>query len=257
MLLSLAAPPLAILLPNPLPPSTPPSAQAASKYPFASLRKSLRLLTDDSAEAPEAENDISFVYPGYAPISVRLVQCVAQKGGVLSNPADKAAEAPDGGAQSTVSGQVQAHPIVGWKGFDDVVATIPGETFDIVPRGQKGQGPKGVPTTSVGGLGERLHTYSFALGLTNALYYQVSSREQDTTAMIFFLGGCTYTELAALRWVARQHRGEFRHLQASELPLTICQGRKFLIATTGMISGASLIESIAGTKRSVAGEAGI
>ncbi|OBZ78910.1 Vacuolar protein sorting-associated protein 33A [Grifola frondosa] len=31
-------------------------------------------------------------------------------------------------------GTVQAHPIVGWKGFEDVIASIPGETVDIMQR---------------------------------------------------------------------------------------------------------------------------
>ena len=90
----------------------------------------------------ELENDISYVYSGYAPISVRLVQCVAQKGGVLSNPAlDKANKPTEGeladGATDVRSGstKVQAHPIVGWKGFEDVLANIPGETVDFIPKG--------------------------------------------------------------------------------------------------------------------------
>lgn len=66
---------------------------------------------------------------------------------MLSNPAaapgaekDKPTAAPaDGEAAAAArkvgpagAGQVQAHPIVGWKGFDDVVASLPGETVDIV-----------------------------------------------------------------------------------------------------------------------------
>lgn len=138
MLLSLATPSLAVLLPNPLPPSTP-SAVAAHKYPFTSLRKSLRLLIDDSPEAlDEVENDISYVYSGYAPISIRLVQCVAQKGGVISNPAEKekssnAANAAADENKPTL-GKVQAHPIVGWKGFEDVVSLIPGKTVEVVQK---------------------------------------------------------------------------------------------------------------------------
>lgn len=135
MLLSLATPPLAVLQPNPLPPSL---VGSVPKYPFVSLRKSLRLLIDDNPEAiDEVENDISFVYSGYAPLSVRLVQCVAQKGGVLSNPAEKEKASPQGADSDGKSsvGKFQAHPIVGWKGFEDVLAAIPGETVDIVQRG--------------------------------------------------------------------------------------------------------------------------
>jgi len=148
LLLSLSAPSLGILLPNPLPPST-----AALKYPFASLRKSLRLLIDDNPEAlDEVENDIGFVYSGYAPISIRLVQCVAQKGGVISNPAEKEKtgnEASNSGEQRLTFGKVQAHPIVGWKGFEDVVATIPGQTVEIIQKPSNKVTPSG-PLAAVG-----------------------------------------------------------------------------------------------------------
>lgn len=213
LLLSLAAPPLAILLPSPLPASTPP-AVTSLKYPFASLRKSLRLLIDDSPEAlDEVENDISFVYSGYAPISIRLIQCVAQKGGVLSNPAEKEKSTNDAPAQENLSvGKVQAHPIVGWKGFEDVMAAIPGETVEILQTHHE-DGVSGLPTPS--------STTAF--------------REQTTTSVVFFLGGCTHTEIAALRWVARQNRG-----------------RNFLIATTGIISGRGLVDGIAFVDRPAA-----
>ena len=153
MLLSLASPPLAILLPNPLPSSSP-SLAAAAKYPFPSLRKSLRLLIDDNVDSlDEIQNDISFVYSGYAPISIRLVQCVAQKGGVLSNPAaDKdrgANEDADRAGGASAAGKVQAHPIVGWKGFEDVLASIPGETFDITQNAAGGD--PALPTMSFSG----------------------------------------------------------------------------------------------------------
>ncbi|KAH9837352.1 Sec1-like protein, partial [Rhodofomes roseus] len=138
LLLSLSAPPLSILLPNPLPPSAQTTA-AATKYPYAALRKSLRLLIEDPDNVDDLENDISYVYSGYSPISVRLVQCVAQKGGVLSNPAadrEKKAKADVDGSRlkGMPSQKVQAHPIVGWKGFEDVVASIPGGTVDIVQK---------------------------------------------------------------------------------------------------------------------------
>lgn len=116
----------------------------ASKYPFVALRKSLRLLIDDSPEAlEELENDISYVYSGYAPISARLVQCVAQKGGVLSNPAEKEKSGNEdpglkGKGKIQETAKAQAHPIIGWKGFEDVMAILPGETFDIIPKINKG-----------------------------------------------------------------------------------------------------------------------
>lgn len=133
-----------------MPPNTPASI-AVSKYPYAALRKSLRLLIDDNPEAlDEVENDISYVYSGYAPISIRLVQCIAQKGGVLSNPAerDKSGSEITSGTQKA-SNKVHAHPIVGWKGFEDVIDAIPGETIDIV-LDQPGRGASsGVPVANI------------------------------------------------------------------------------------------------------------
>ncbi|KAI0660674.1 Sec1-like protein [Cubamyces menziesii] len=219
LLLSLSAPPLAILLPNPLPPNAPPSI-ADSKYPYNNLRKSLRLLIEDPDPLEELENDISYVYSGYAPISVRLVQCVAQKGGVLSNPAvdKKSAGGEDGSKRPSTTPMVQAHPIVGWKGFEDVVASIPGETVDIVQKLPIGQDGSPMPPVS-----------SLML-----------PRERASTTVVFFLGGVTYTEIAALRWVSRQNKG-----------------RNFLIATTGIISGNGMIDSVAGINATASKEAGL
>lgn len=139
--------PLAILLPSPLPPNT---IVNASRYPYVTLRKSLRLLIDDSPEAlEEVENDISYVYSGYAPISIRLVQCIAQKGGILSNPAgkDKYGVESDSGHVKT-SFKVPAHPILGWKGFEDIVDGIPGETIDVAFNPLEGAS-SGMPSTGL------------------------------------------------------------------------------------------------------------
>ncbi|KAH7886208.1 Sec1-like protein [Phlebopus sp. FC_14] len=207
LLLSLSAPPLSILQQNPIPAS---SSSPATKLPFTAVRKSLRLLIDDNPEAlEELENDISYVYSGYAPISVRLVQCVAQKNGVMSNPAEKAS-VDDADRKGKNAKKLFAHPIVGWKGFEDVLSTIPGKTFDIVPKVPAGLESSALSVSSLFGAQE----------------------QTTTTTVVFFLGGCTYTEIAALRWVSRQNRG-----------------RKFLIATTGIVSGASLMKSIAGDGR--------
>lgn len=181
---------------------------ALVKYPFASLRKSLRLLIDDNPEAlDELENDISYVYSGYAPISARLVQCVAQKGGVLSNPAEREKSANDdssgkGKAKSHGTGQVQAHPIVGWKGFEDVMTTLPGETFDIVQNATKGSE---LMAPSIASLCE----YPLMSEILYTQFILVRPTEKTTTTVVFFLGGCTYTEIAALRWIGRQNRGNF------------------------------------------------
>ena len=78
---------------------------------------------------------------------------MAQKGGVLSNPAgekDKKIATEDAAAGRTrdaAAPKVQAHPIVGWKGFEDVVGAIPGESVDVVQKAA-GSHDAGVPSVS-------------------------------------------------------------------------------------------------------------
>ncbi|WWD20164.1 hypothetical protein CI109_104640 [Kwoniella shandongensis] len=162
-----------------------------SPQPFPSLRKALRLIVDDINDA--APNDISYVYSGYAPLSIRLVQCVTQKNVILSGTGSGEEDEP--GKQKVLP---KAHPIVGWKGFEDVLGSIPGATVDVRQRGEEARREPA----------------------------NVLSDDRTMTTVVFFLGGCTYTEIAALRWMSKQTKG-----------------RRFLIATTGIINGNSLVES--------------
>ena len=84
--------------------------------------------------------------------------------------------------------------------------------------------------------------------------------------MVFFLGGVTYTEIAALRWVSRQNKGtaifcsllsRFDHLVSPPFVVRGLIGRNFLIATTGIISGNGMIDSIAGINATASKEAGL
>ena len=57
---------------------------------------------------------------------------------ISSNPAkskESATEEDGKKGKGTFLGQAQAHPIVGLKGFEDVVDSIPGRTFDIAQKG--------------------------------------------------------------------------------------------------------------------------
>ena len=101
----------------------------STPHPFASLRKALRLVVDDTDD--NKPNDISYVYSGYAPLSIRLVQCVTQKNAVLSGSATSLPEANGNGSEGKGRELPRAHPIVGWRGFEDVLGAIPGATVDV------------------------------------------------------------------------------------------------------------------------------
>ncbi|KAJ2907058.1 hypothetical protein MKZ38_008626 [Zalerion maritima] len=176
------------------------SVATGTKTNYTYLRKQLRLIVDEVNE--QDPNDISYVYSGYAPLSVRLVQCVLQKRQLLSitHGNGVAAAASSGGTQ-------------GWRGFDEAVKHARGQTFDEVQKGED-QAVKARALLSGGG--------------------------DKKTVFIVFVGGITFTEIAALRFIAKQEEGR----------------RNLVICTTSIISGnkmmAAAIEKDSFTRDSAA-----
>lgn len=164
-------------------------AQAGSKTNYGYLRKNLRLVIEEVSE--KDPNDISYVYSGFAPLSVRLVQCVLQKSYMVSLIKGGTPAASLNTANTTSPG---------WLGFEDVVKSARGATFSIVQKGDD----KAV----------RARQTLSGNSATKAVY-------------VFFLGGITFTEIAALRFIAAQ-----------EAPR-----RKIIICTTSIISGDRMMEA--------------
>ncbi|KAF9299383.1 hypothetical protein BGZ74_008935 [Mortierella antarctica] len=162
--------------------------QVTTKNTYSLVRRSLSLIVDEVNE--HAPNDISYVYSGYAPLSVRLVQCVVQRG------KDGARPGPGAGSGGKGSGVAGGN---GWKGFEDVLRMLPGRTFDETQRVDDGQ-----PRSSKRANG------------------------QPKISLVFFLGGCTFTEISATRFLASQEGGQ----------------RDFVICTTQILNGNTLVDSI-------------
>jgi hypothetical protein len=163
-------------VPSPLPKGS------VAPPPFPPIRKAFRLLSDTTEASP---TDISFVYSGYAPLSVRLVQCVAQKGSVLASAADG----------TKTQERTAAHPIVGWKGFEDGLKSIPGATVDDIQKGDASD----IKSC-------QCFPYCDVL-ILNSGFAATLPRDRTSTTLVFFLGGCTFTEISAIRWMATQTRG--------------------------------------------------
>uniref|UniRef100_A0A8C5LQK2 VPS33A core subunit of CORVET and HOPS complexes n=1 Tax=Leptobrachium leishanense TaxID=445787 RepID=A0A8C5LQK2_9ANUR len=136
--------------------------QTSSRNNYPTIRKTLRLWMDDVNE--QNPNDISYVYSGYAPLSVRLAQ-------VLVRP--------------------------GWRSIEEVLKILPGPQFE-----------------------ER---QSLPAGL-------VKKRQQgeNKVMLVFFLGGVTFAEIAALRFLSQLEDG----------------GTEYIIATTKLINGTTWIKSL-------------
>eukprot|EP00299_Pterocystis_sp_00344_P011353 c5279_g1_i1.p1 GENE.c5279_g1_i1~~c5279_g1_i1.p1 ORF type:complete len:451 (+),score=116.67 c5279_g1_i1:619-1971(+) len=140
--------------------------QHDGKSSFSNVRKNLRLIVDDVNE--ETPNDIAYVFSGYAPLSVRLVQHAVKPGG--------------------------------WKAIDESLRSLPGPTVEYT---QKATDP-----------------------FTNT---ELEPSKRGVT-LVFFIGGCTHAEMSAIRFLS-QEEGAGQ--------------RDFIIATTHLINGDSLMDSTA------------
>ncbi|ORX89440.1 vacuolar protein sorting-associated protein 33A [Basidiobolus meristosporus CBS 931.73] len=152
--------------------------QDVNRNPYPQVRKSLRLIVDQVDE--RSPNDIAYVYSGYAPLSVRLVQCVYR------NTAPTVRNAVGVGA--------------GWKGLEDVIRMIPGKMFDEVQPVEDG-------------IARTVKRWN--------------KSGQPRISIVLFLGGCTYTEISAIRFLSQQE-----------------EGREYVIATTQIINGNTLLDPL-------------
>src|SRR5271155_5459059 len=95
---------------------------------YSSLRKALRLIVDEVDE--QKPDDIAYVYSGYAPLSIRLVQCIVQKHVIFA--AQQASESSQGrGLTNTLAALPNA---MGWRGFEEPLKLVKGKTFDEIQK---------------------------------------------------------------------------------------------------------------------------
>ncbi len=143
-------------------PMTGSAGAVGTKTNYTYLRKQLRLIVDEVNE--HDPNDIAYVYSGYAPLSIRLVQCILQKQYLLTITKGNGVT---GGSQ-------------GWRGFDEAVKHARGQTFDELQKGED----KAVKARAL-----------------------LSGNGNKKTVFVVFVGGITFTEIAALRFIAKKEEG--------------------------------------------------
>ncbi|KAI0021012.1 vacuolar protein sorting 33A-like protein [Xylariomycetidae sp. FL0641] len=177
--------PLATMIPMP---GTATATGTKTNYTY--LRKQLRLIVDEVNE--HDPNDIAYVYSGYAPLSIRIVQCILQKQYLLSITRGNGVS----GAGTTSGGGAQ-----GWRGFDEAVKHARGPTFDELQKGED----KAVKARAL-----------------------LSGGGDKKTVFVVFVGGITFTEIAALRFIAKKEEAR----------------RNIVICTTSIVSGNRMMEAV-------------
>lgn len=173
------------------------SVKPGSVTNYTPLRKTLRLWDDEVNEAQPA--DISYAFSGYAPLSVRLVQSIIHK----HTLANTIKALPAGAPQSS-------NPLAqGSRIFEDASKYVRGATFDEV------------------------QSEGAAMKALKARQMLSGHGEGAKTVVVFFLGGVTRAEIAALRWVGRrlaESGGEGR-------------GSRVVVAATNVVTGEKLVDA--------------
>jgi hypothetical protein len=132
--------------------------------------------------------DINFTYAGYAPLSVRLLEL------------------------SSIPGA--------WKRNEELIKEIPGIGFDYKQENTHADGEKSK---------DEIKVSSAATEVSNAASAEDDSdTKKKPVTLVYFIGGITFGEIAAIRYLSEQ-KGH---------------GRDYIIATTKLINGASFIESM-------------
>ncbi|KAG8232713.1 hypothetical protein J437_LFUL013306 [Ladona fulva] len=162
-----------------------------SARPYTVLRKTLRLTVEDDSETDPT--DVSYVHSVYAPISVRLAQSLART--------------------------------TGWKSIQDVLGLLPGPTILHQPASIT-QTPTPLTNLSVP---QHMTRPIIGLILKGGSGSSLSSQgDSPKVILVFFLGGCTFAEISALRFLSQQDDSSV----------------EFVIVTTNLINGNTFIESL-------------
>ncbi|KAF5104675.1 hypothetical protein DV451_000431 [Geotrichum candidum] len=176
----------------------------------ADSRKKLNLISDQQEDLDPS--DIAFTYSGYAPLSVRLVQCVIDKSSVLGPKYKKRA------AVGPVTGAAAAASTGGWKGAEEILKYIPGPRVDELQHSESFIREDKLRKILVKNSGKRNAAGKNGGG---------AAIGNKHTVLVLFVGGITYAEISALRFVAKRSE----HLY------------NLVIATTGIISGDKVIDA--------------
>jgi len=172
------------------------------------LKKALQLIVEDMPEVEMGEDapELAYTYSGYAPLSVRLVQWMVQ-------------------------------PL--WTSRREVLSVLPGPLFADEQGGLRPSVPTESASVHRGASEAALQTAlpTAATEAGGAADAGAAKAEAEAAAprrpvtLVYFIGGCTFSEISGIRWLRRCAKPQ----------------REYVIATTHICNGDSLMSDVIGT----------
>ncbi|XP_073101685.1 vacuolar protein-sorting-associated protein 33 homolog isoform X1 [Elaeis guineensis] len=145
-----------------------------TKTNWPTITRALQLIVDDTDTTNP--NDVSYIFSGYAPLSIRLVQHAIRSG---------------------------------WRSIEEIMKLLPGPHLDL---------KRGASTSS--------SSFDTVLGTQSNHDRLVDGRR--SLALVVFIGGVTFAEIAALRFLSSQEG----------------MGYDFIVGTTKMVNGNTILETL-------------
>ena len=161
----------------------------ASSSGYSIFRKQLQLIQPDVD--PLNPDDVSYVSSGYAPISARIIQTAMK----------------------------------GWSGKEDTLKELPGRGIDIEQKFP----PEEYTTAIKRNTSSPLGTWAKQLKMNQDTSSVNEGKQKKPILLVYFVGGITYAEIAALRFMSKR----------SSFPFSI------VCCTTKIINGTSFLQSLA------------
>jgi len=165
--------------------------------PYQKLKMDLKLIIEEMNETEQS--DIAYVYSGYAPISIRLVEKLMELPKKQQITNDAPSEESSSQNRSSMHLSESKPWKTGWDAvqIDNLIKDCPGGPHFHMKQAL----PKGITLNE--------------------------APEGKKVVLVFFIGGCTFTEVSAIRYLSKK---------SSEY--------SFIVGTTKLINGNTLIESL-------------
>lgn len=216
---------------------------------FSQLKNKFNLINDDVDECNP--NHPSYVYGGYTPLSVAVAKILAQftSGPQWRSQSDNLKLLPEPTVTHHNSGQLQQQQQQQLQAQQVLLGSTQTNTADLVSGGSLSEsvGGSGIGVTSNGLASSAVAAASLLLSSAagasaaagslmghqrvrrnSATSSQSSSGEETKIVLVFFIGGCTFAEISALRFLTQQEDNSY----------------EFLIGTTKIINGRTLLKSL-------------
>lgn len=156
---------------------------------WAGLRKQLRLI-DESANAGSSPDDISYVSAGYAPLSVRLVQLLANPGG--------------------------------WRAIADVMRLLPGPLLEFTQTSALEELPEALARSAAEATNSA--TLSSSSHATD-VFFAGEGDGGKKIMLVFVVGGLSFMEIAAFRHLSKDPVFPYQIVLATT---KLCSGKSLL-----------------------------